>query len=143
MDMPWLRCHNPKIDWKTEEVKMTRYPEECGKKWKAGKQTKLGWKKQEERKEKKERRRPAIEEVKMMEKIMKEKEEEKEDLIELRATDKMVPRRFHKYLKVFEKKDSERMPTRKTWNHAIDLREGFVPKKSKIYPLLRVEREEV
>ena len=50
MDMPWLRCHNPKIDWKTEEVKMTRYPEECGKKWKAGKQTKLGWKKQEERK---------------------------------------------------------------------------------------------
>jgi len=55
----------------------------------------------------------------------------------------MVPRRFHKYLKVFEKKDSERMPTRKTWDHAIDLREGFVPKKRKIYPLSRVEREEV
>ena len=44
---------------------------------------------------------------------------------------------------MFEKKDSERMPTRKAWDHAIDLREGFVPKKSKIYPLLRVEREEV
>jgi len=28
-------------------------------------------------------------------------------------TDKIVPRQFHKYLKVFEKKDSERMPTRK------------------------------
>ncbi len=55
----------------------------------------------------------------------------------------MVPRRFHKYLKVFEKKDSERMPMRKTWDHAIDLREEFIPKKRKIYPLLRVEREEV
>ena len=45
---------------------------------------------------------------------MEEKEKEEEDLIKLRATDKMVPRQFHKYLKVFEKKDSERMPTRKT-----------------------------
>ena len=35
------------------------------------------------------------------------------------------------------------MLTSKTWDHAIDLREGFVPKKSKIYPLSRVEREEV
>ena len=55
----------------------------------------------------------------------------------------MVPRQFHKYLKMFEKKDSERMPMRKAWDHAIDLREGFVPKKSKIYLLLRLEREEV
>ena len=32
---------------------------------------------------------------------------------------------------------------RKTWDHAIDLREGFVLKKGKIYLLSRVEREEV
>ena len=63
-------------------------------------------------------------------------------MIELRATEEMVPRRFHKYLKVFEKKDSERMLMRKAWDHTIDLREEFVPKK-KIYPLSRVEREEV
>ena len=79
----------------------------------------------------------------MVERIMEEKGEEEEDLIELRATDEIVPRWFHKYLKVFEKKDSERMPMRKAWDHAIDLREGFVPKKGKIYPLSRVEREEV
>ena len=78
--------------------------------------------------------------------IVKEKEEEedkKEDLIELRAVEEMVPRQFHKYLKMFEKKESERIPTRKAWDHAIDLREGFVPKEGKIYPLSRVEREEV
>ena len=142
MGMPWLRCHNPEIDWKTGEVKMTRCPDECGKKWKTGRQMKPGWKKQEEREKEKERRRPTIEEEKMIARIVEGKEDE-EDLIELRATEEMVPQRFHKYLKVFEKKDSERMPMRKTWDHAIDLREGFVPKKGKIYPLSRVEREEV
>ena len=32
LGMPWLGCYNPEIDWKTGEVKMTRYPDECGKK---------------------------------------------------------------------------------------------------------------
>ena len=79
----------------------------------------------------------------MIERIMEEKEDEEEDLMELRATDEMVPQRFHKYLKVFEKKDLERIPMRKAWDHAINLREGFVLKKGKIYPLSRVEREKV
>ena len=35
------------------------------------------------------------------------------------------------------------MPTRKAWDHAINLREGFVLKKRKIYPLSKVEREEI
>ena len=138
----WLRRYNPEIDWKTREIKMTRCPDECGKKWKTGRQTKLEWKKQEE-KEEKERRKPMIEEEKIIARIVEEKENEEEDLIELRVTEEMVPRRFHKYLKVFEKKDSERMLTRKAWDHTIDLREGFMPKKGKIYPLSRVEREEV
>ena len=33
LGMPWLACHNSEINWKTEEVKMTRCPEECGKQW--------------------------------------------------------------------------------------------------------------
>jgi len=35
------------------------------------------------------------------------------------------------------------MPTRKIWNHAIDMKEGFVLRKRKVYPLSREEREEV
>jgi len=31
LGMLWLACHNPEIDWRTGEVKMTRCPEECGK----------------------------------------------------------------------------------------------------------------
>ena len=64
---------------------MMRYPDECGKKWRIEKQTKLGWKKQKEQ-----------EEVKMIERIMEEKENKEEDLIELRTTDEIVPRWFHK-----------------------------------------------
>jgi len=56
---------------------------------------------------------------------------------------KMVPEKFHKWIKVFGKKQSERMPTRKVWDHAIDVKEGFVPRKGKVYPLSREEREEV
>ena len=37
-----------------------------------------------------------------------------------------VTRQFHKYLKVFEKKDSERMLIRKAWDHVIDLRLSHV-----------------
>ncbi len=44
---------------------------------------------------------------------------------------------------MFGKKQSERMPTRKLWDHAIDIKEGFVPQKGKVYLLSREEREEV
>ena len=35
------------------------------------------------------------------------------------------------------------MPTKKVWNYAIDIKEGFVLRKGKIYLLLREEREKV
>jgi len=35
------------------------------------------------------------------------------------------------------------MPVQKTWNHVIELKKGFTPKKGKVYLLSRVEREEV
>ena len=146
LGMPWLVCYNPEIDWKTREVQMTRCPDKYGKKWRTGRQTKPGQKKQKEKKKKKKEMRRLIADKEIaIARIVAEKEEEldEEDMIVVRKTEEIVPRQFHKYLKVFEKKESERMPTRKAWDHAIDLREGFVPKKGKIYPLSRVEREEV
>jgi len=44
---------------------------------------------------------------------------------------------------VFGKVESEKMLTRKVWNHVIDLKEMFKPKKERIYPLSKNEREEV
>jgi len=44
---------------------------------------------------------------------------------------------------MFRKKQLERMPTRKLWDHVIDVKEGFMPQKGKVYSLSREEREEV
>jgi len=66
-----------------------------------------------------------------------EKDEDKETLR------KLVPKRFWKWKKVFGKRESERMPVRKAWDHAIELKERFTPRKGKVYSLSREEREEV
>ena len=44
---------------------------------------------------------------------------------------------------MFGKVESERMPTRKVWDHAIDLKETFKLQKRKIYLLSKDKREEV
>jgi len=56
---------------------------------------------------------------------------------------KLVPRKFWKWKKIFGKRESERMPVQKAWDHAIELKEGFTLRKGKVYSLLREEREEV
>jgi len=55
----------------------------------------------------------------------------------------MVPKKILKWKKVFGKVESERMLTRKVWDHTIDLKEIFKPWKRRIYPLSKNEREEV
>ena len=53
-------------------------------------------------------RRPVTNEEIVIARIVEEKEEDRdkeEDLIKLRMVEEIVPRWFHKYLKVFEKKE--------------------------------------
>ena len=56
---------------------------------------------------------------------------------------RLVPKRFWKWKRMFGKKESKRIPVQKTWNHAIELKEGFMLKKGKVYLLSREEREKV
>ena len=56
---------------------------------------------------------------------------------------KIMPQKFHKWLKVFEKAELERMSVRKSWNYAINLREDFVPRKRRTYLILSKEKEKV
>jgi hypothetical protein len=55
----------------------------------------------------------------------------------------LVPKTYHQYLKVFSKKESERMPIRKPWDHAIDLKDTFKPKKGRLILLSPEEQKEV
>ena len=148
LGMPWLACHNPEIDWRTGEVKMMRCPEECEKQWRPV-QSKSGWEKQKEveakeevEKKKKQKKGKTVEVQRVVEewKIWDKEEEAAKSEAEAK---KLVPEKFHKWIKVFGKKQSERMLIRKLWNHAIDIEEEFMPRKGKVYPLSREEREEV
>ena len=56
---------------------------------------------------------------------------------------KLVLEKFYSWIKVFGKKQSERMPMRKQWDYAIEVKEGFIPWKGKVYLLSREKREEV
>ena len=62
--------------------------------------------------------------------LMKEKfnDEVKLDREKVR---KVMPQKLHKWLKVFGKAKSKRILVRKPWNHIINLREDFVPRKKK------------
>jgi len=53
-----------------------------------------------------------------------------------------LPEVYAEYRTVFEKEASERMPERKAWDHAIDLKTDFIPKDCKIYPLSPKEQKE-
>ena len=71
-----------------------------------------------------------------MKKVAKEWKiwDEEEEIVRLETEmKKLVPEKFHKWIKVFGKKQLERMLTRKIWNHMIDMKEGFIPRKGKVY----------
>jgi len=73
----------------------------------------------------------------------KEKNKEVKKIEKEKTVEELVPRRFWKWKKVFEKAESERIPVQKAWDHAIKLKKGFVSKKRKVYSLSRKEQEGV
>ena len=56
---------------------------------------------------------------------------------------KIVPQKFHKWLKVFEKAKSKRILVKKPQDHMINLKEDFIPRNERTYLILREKKEEV
>ena len=70
-------------------------------------------------------------------KIWDEEEEAVKSEVEAK---KLVLGKFHRQIKIFGKKQLERMFTWKIWDHVIDIKKGFVPKKGKGISIVK-ERE--
>ena len=87
LGMPCLAAHNPEINWEMGEVKMSRCPP-----W-YGKQITI---KQQEAK---------VEDGKDLRWTMEDRERKEEVIEDRRKVEDMVPKRFHKWLKVFGKQD--------------------------------------
>jgi len=100
----------------------------------------------EEKRAKKGKRVATLEEEKIVRWAVDDEEDwerEEEVKVDHRKIEEMVLQKFLKWRKVFWKVESERIPTRRIWDHAIDLKEIFKPKKERIYPLSKNKREEV
>jgi len=68
---------------------------------------------------------------------------EKEMEADHRKVEEIIPKRFHQWLKMFGKVESERIPVRKIWDHTIDLKNDFKMSKARVYPLSISKKEEV
>ena len=113
-----------------------RCPPLCGRNMKLKKESKV----------KREKRVVTLEEEKIMRQAVdNKKDQRREEEVEAnyRKIEKMVLQKFLKWRKVFGKVESERILMRKIWDHAIDLKKTFKPKKERIYSLSRNKREEV
>jgi hypothetical protein len=135
------------VNWDTGEVKMTRCPRECNvfiRKMR---------KEQKLRKDGRNQKKFFVDEESLFEEELQDYNQQhvlfrlirgvKEEGEKGKSAGEMVPEEYHEYLSVFEKGESERMPLRKPWDHGIELKKGFVPKKSKVYPLSPQEQDEV
>jgi hypothetical protein len=60
-----------------------------------------------------------------------------------KTLEEMIPPEYLEYRSVFEKAASERFPESRPWDHAIDLKEDFVPRDCKIYPLTPDEQKKM
>jgi hypothetical protein len=55
----------------------------------------------------------------------------------------VVPETYHDYKDVFTKKEFNKLPEQRPWDHAIELTPGFKPVNCKTYPLSKSEQEKL
>ncbi|KAI5115080.1 hypothetical protein M0805_006452 [Coniferiporia weirii] len=91
LGLPWLKRHNPAIDWTTGTMTINKVTTA----------TTLA----------------------------------REHIKPVQSLETTIPTRYHKYLHLFQKKAAERFPISRPYDHAIDLKQDFIPRDCKLYPL--------
>ena len=54
-----------------------------------------------------------------------------------------IPQEYHEYLDIFDEDKADRFPSSRSWDHKIELKEGFQPKSFKSYNLTPEEQTEL
>jgi hypothetical protein len=54
-----------------------------------------------------------------------------------------IPSKYHLYWDVFSKAEFDCLPPKRPWNHAIELTKDFKPVRGKLYPLSKIENEQL
>ena len=123
----WLKKHNPLIDWEKGTVRFNRCPHSC---------LMLQDRAQCLASLDEEDEREALEWIHQAKVEAPAKKP-------TRTPEELVPLCYHSYLDIFSEKATSRFPLRKPWDHAIDLKDSFKPKKGRLIPLLPEEQKEV
>lgn len=163
----WLYCHNPEINWQTGEVAFTRCPHKC-QVWKQQRYKKRQKRstgslptfvedKEDEDSVHGEAHEEWTDEDRILVSFLQPSQvinasqtvsqklaegSHKKDW-EKKSFEEIVPKQYHQFKKVFSKESFDELPSRKPWDHAIELKPGAEPFRSKIYPLSPNEQVEL
>ena len=123
----WLKKHNPSIDWEKGTVKFHWCPHSC---------LMLQDHTQRLASLDEEDEREALEWIHQAKVEAPAKKP-------IRSPEELIPPCYHSYLDIFSEKAASRFPLQKPWDHAIDLKDSFKPKKGRLIPLSPEEQKEV
>ena len=73
-------------------------------------------------------------------KLIQKENAKKQDM---QTLPKIVPPELHEYLDVFNKERAKQFLESQPWDHAIELKEDFLPSDCKVYPLTLPETKEM
>jgi hypothetical protein len=156
LGFPWLRKHNPLVDWQTGHITWRNTEQD---------DQKPSMEEEEDQEQWKTRTLNPIDEetsdsilISYLEEMRDEelwinaktnvavelaiKENEREKKPEVTA-EELVPEDLHDFLDVFDEKQADRFPDSRSWDHKIEMKEGFEPKSFKTYNLTPTEQLEL
>ncbi|ESK81230.1 reverse transcriptase-rnase h-integrase [Moniliophthora roreri MCA 2997] len=123
LGLPWLRYHNPQIDWETGEVKFLP-----------------------KRKIQIKRFRGVLDstpaEVLIGAKITASQELAHQQQEVKKEIDELIPSYLQGYQDRFEKKKAKRFPLSRSYDHAVELKQDFIPQNCKLYSLSPIKQKE-
>lgn len=159
----WLFRHNPEIDWQTGEVVFSRCPPQChvqknnqkrkGRQYGASRKPTPPIMQEDEEEAMPELGDPEErifvaflpphEKINATASFSQKMAEESHRHDPKKSFEEIVPEHYHKFKGVFSKESFDELPARKPWDHAIELKPGFEPFRTKIYPLSPNEQEQL
>ncbi len=150
----WLKRHNPSIDWTTKKIEFKNCPKSCGYKRQALPAI---------HNDEDEDPIPEIEEDAnvYIRRVMIEEEEDRL-FASIRASETpsqsfyrektpkeemeqsgLIPDQYKEFSSVFSKSSFDELPEKRKWDHAIELKDDFKEKFTKVYPLNPHEQKQL
>ena len=162
LGFPWLNKHNPEIDWKSGEISWRQQRRKLIIKRSSKKKKPVTISEEEDNDAHLNRTQNPLEDSELSLLIASiTGETDNEIWINSKSTtatqlqaeinskktvlplEEQIPKEFHKYLDVFSEEKAARFPEPRSWDHKIELKEGFTPKSFRTYNLTPQEQIEL